>query len=106
MNYSSGEQAGYGVGAQRQKALPSSEAVSVEQLSRAVGQHALLQAEIDRRIALHIVQMREDLRSAKDEVCSLRAQLDQLIGNLAQALGSTVGQQAHRRKRAASIALR
>jgi LPS O-antigen subunit length determinant protein (WzzB/FepE family) len=73
--------------------VESSVEVSVQELSRAVGRHALLQVEIDRKIALHIVEMREELRLAKSELQSLRAQMDQLIHSLAQALESTLRQQ-------------
>jgi hypothetical protein len=90
MNYSLVEQEGSGTATKRQKDFPSNEEVSVQELSRAVGQHALLQAEIDGKIASHIIAMRDDLRAAKEEIGSLRAQMDQLIRSLAQALESTV----------------
>lgn len=86
MNYSLSEHAGAGTAAKRYKEPQPGEIAGVEELSRAVGQHALLQAEIDRKIAVHIVEMREQLRSAKDEVRSLQAQVDQLIHGLARAL--------------------
>ena len=47
MNYSLVEQVGSGATTKRQRDFPSNEEVSVQELSRAVGQHALLQAEID-----------------------------------------------------------
>ena len=97
MNYGLVEQADRSAADRRQKefssSVESSVEVSVQELSRAVGQHALLQVEIDRKIALHIVEMREELRLAKSELQSLRAQMDQLIHGLAQALESTLRQQ-------------
>jgi hypothetical protein len=94
MDYGLVEQADRCAADRRQKEfssnVESSVEVSVQELSRAVGQHALLQVEIDRKIALHIIEMREELRLAKDELQSLRAQIDQLIHGLAQALESTL----------------
>jgi len=92
MNYSLEEQGGSAAATKRPRNFPSNEEVSVQELSRAVGQHALLQAEIDRKIASHIIAMRDDLRSAKEEIGSLRAQMNQLIHSLAQAVESTLGQ--------------
>lgn len=92
MNYSLVEQAGSATTTKGQKGLLTNEEVSVQELSRAVGQHALLQAEIDGKIASHIIAMRDDLRAAKEEIGSLRAQMDQLIHSLAQALESSVRQ--------------
>ena len=92
MNYSLVEQGGSAAATKRPRNFPSNEEVSVQELSRAVGQHALLQAEIDRKIASHIIAMRDDLRSAKEEIGSLRAQMNQLIHSLAQAVESTLGQ--------------
>jgi hypothetical protein len=92
MNYSLVEREGSGTATKRQKDFPSNEEVSVQELSRAVGQHALLQAEIDGKIASHIIAMRDDLRVAKEEIGSLRAQVDQLIHGLSQALQSTLSQ--------------
>jgi LPS O-antigen subunit length determinant protein (WzzB/FepE family) len=93
MNYGLVEQADRSAADRRQKEFSSSVEVGVQELSQAVGQHALLQVEIDRKIALHIVEMREELRLAKSELQSLRAQMDQLIHSLAQALESTLRQQ-------------
>jgi hypothetical protein len=97
MNYGLVEQVDRCAADRRQKEFSSkaesSVAASVQELSRAVGQHALLQVEIDHKIASHIVEMREELRLAKSELQSLRAQMDQLIHSLAQALESTLRQQ-------------
>ena len=59
---------------------------SIEQLARAVGEHALRQAEIDQRMATRLIELRDELGTAKDEIRSLRAQVDQLIQGLSQGL--------------------
>src|ERR1700730_15342525 len=79
MNYGLVEQADRSAADRRQKEfssnVESSVEVSVQELSRAVGQHALLQVEIDRKIALHIIEMREELRLAQALESTLRQQV-------------------------------
>jgi predicted SAM-dependent methyltransferase len=60
--------------------------LSVEELGRAVGEHALLQTEVNRQMALRIVEMREEMREAKKQIESLQERIDGLIGSMAQAL--------------------
>ena len=93
MNYNLVEQVGSGTAAQKQKESPSGETLTVEELSQAVGKHALLQAEVDQTIASHIIAIREELRSTKDEVQSLREQMEHLIRSLTHALDGTRGPQ-------------
>jgi hypothetical protein len=93
MNYNLTEQAGSRTAAQKQKDFPSPETLTVEELSQAVGKHALLQVEVDQKIASHIVAMREEFRSAMSEVQALRAQMDQLVRGLTDAVNSTRGPQ-------------
>jgi hypothetical protein len=88
MNYNVMEQMNGGTATPTQMGFPSRETLTVEELSQAVGKHALLQVEVDKKIALHIVAMREELRSTKNEVESLRAQMDQLIRGLTLAVDS------------------
>lgn len=59
---------------------------TLEELSRAVGQHALLQAEIDQKMATRVVAIGEELRAAQEEIRSLRGQIEQLIQGLSQGL--------------------
>jgi tetratricopeptide (TPR) repeat protein len=73
--------------------FPSPETLTVEELSQAVGRHALLQVEIDQKIASHIVAMREEFRSTMNEVQALRAQMDQMVRGLADAVNSARGPQ-------------
>jgi tetratricopeptide (TPR) repeat protein len=73
--------------------FPSPETMTIEELSQAVGKHALLQVEIDQKIASHIVAMREEFRSTMNEVQALRAQMDQLVRGLTDAVNSTCGPQ-------------
>jgi hypothetical protein len=61
--------------------------LSVDQLARAVGEHALCQAEIDQKMATRIIELRDELGTAKDEIESLRSQMNQLMQGLSQALG-------------------
>ena len=63
--------------------------VTVEELDRAVGENALLQVEVSRQMALRIVEMREELRAAKDEIASLRRQLEQLTLGVQQTFEVT-----------------
>ena len=42
--------------------------LSVDQLARAVGEHALRQAEIDQKMATRIIELRDELSAAKDEI--------------------------------------
>lgn len=65
---------------------PSERQTSIDQLARAVGEHALRQAEIDQRMATRLIELRDELGVAKDEIRSLRAQVDQLIDGISQGL--------------------
>ena len=62
--------------------------LSIDQLASAVGEHALRQAEIDQKMASRIIELRNELNSAKDEIRSLRAQFDQLIQGISQGLAT------------------
>ena len=59
---------------------------AIDQLARAVGEHALRQAEIDQRMATRLIELRDELSTAKDEIRSLRAQVETLIHGLSQGL--------------------
>jgi len=60
--------------------------LNVDQLAQAVGEHALRQAEIDQKMATRIIELRDELNSAKDEINALRSQIHQLIQGLSQGL--------------------
>ncbi len=70
----------------RHPLTPTERLLTVDQLARAVGEHALRQVEIDQKMATRIVELRDELGAAKDEIRSLRAQLEQLIQGLSQGL--------------------
>src|ERR1700740_3105542 len=53
--------------------------------AKAVGENALLQAEVNRQMAFRIVQMREEISAGKTEIASLRRQVDDLIRGMGQA---------------------
>lgn len=82
------EQMGTAIEARKRRdtAPKRNEEAALDELSRAVGQHALLQAEIDQKMAKRIVTMGEDLRVAQEDIRSLRGQIDQLIQGLSQGL--------------------
>jgi DNA-binding ferritin-like protein len=80
---------------QSQRPEASSERqLSFDQFTRAVGDHALRQAEIDQKMATRIVELRDDLSAAKDEIRSLRSQVEQLIQGLSQGLAVAQQQSA------------
>jgi ribosomal protein L16 Arg81 hydroxylase len=65
---------------------PADRQLAIDQLARAVGEHALRQAEIDQRMATRLIELRDEHDSAKDEIRALRAQVEQLIHGLSQGL--------------------
>ena len=65
---------------------PTERQPAIDQLARAVGEHALRQAEIDQRMATRLIELRDELSTAKDEIRSLRAQVETLIQGLSQGL--------------------
>ena len=60
--------------------------VSFDQFASAVGEHALRQAEIDQKMAMRIIELRDELSAAKAEINALRSQVDKLIQGLSQGL--------------------
>jgi polyhydroxyalkanoate synthesis regulator phasin len=93
-------------GTQSQRPDASSERqLSLDQFSRAVGDHALRQAEIDKKMATRIVELRDDLSAAKDEIRSLRSQIEQLIQGLSQGLAIAQQQSAIATKSALQASL-
>lgn len=69
--------------------------LTVDQLARAVGEHALRQAEIDQKMATRIIELRDELSASKNEIRSLRAQFEQLMQGLSQGLALAHPQSAH-----------
>ena len=67
---------------------------AIDQLARAVGEHALRQAEIDQRMATRLIEVRDELSTARDEIRALRAQVEQLIQGLSQGLAFAHGHSA------------
>lgn len=65
---------------------PNERQTSIEQLASAVGEHALRQAEIDQRMATRLIELRDELSAAKNEIRSLGAQVETLIQGLSQGL--------------------
>jgi DNA-binding ferritin-like protein len=79
--------------------------LGVDELARAVGEHALRQAEIDQKMATRILDLRDELNSAKSEINSLRSQLNQLIQGLSQGLAIAQQQSATTTKSALQTSL-
>jgi DNA-binding ferritin-like protein len=79
--------------------------LDVDQLARAVGEHALRQAEIDQKMATRILELRDELNSAKNEISSLRSQINQLIQGLSQGLAIAQQQSAAATKSALQTSL-
>jgi hypothetical protein len=73
---------------------PTDRQPAIDQLAQAVGEHALRQVEIDQRMATRIIELRDELSAAKDEIRSLRAQVNQLIQGLSQGLALAHSQSA------------
>ena len=76
------------------RAVPPERQLAINQLARAVGEHALLQVEIDQKMATRILELRDELRAAKEEVRSLKAQVEQLLQGLSQGLALAHSQSA------------
>jgi hypothetical protein len=60
--------------------------LAIDQLARAVGEHAMRQVQIDQKMATRILELRDELNAAKDEIRSLHGQVEQLIQGLSQGL--------------------
>jgi hypothetical protein len=73
---------------------PTERQSAIDQLAGAVGEHALRQAEIDQRMATRLIELRDELNAAKDEIHSLRAQVETLIRGLSQGLATAHTQSA------------
>jgi|SRR5579863_4192667 DNA repair exonuclease SbcCD ATPase subunit len=86
--------------AQPENARSSERQLTVDQLARAVGEHALRQIEIDQRVASRVLELRAELNATKDEIRSLRAQVEQLVQGLSQGLGLARSQSANMTQRA------
>jgi predicted SAM-dependent methyltransferase len=71
--------------------LPKRES-NTDALAKAVGENALLQAEVNRQMALRIVQMREEIGAGRNEIATLRRQVDHLIRGIGQAFALSHGQ--------------
>lgn len=78
----------------RHPLAPLERPLTVDQLARAVGEHALRQAEIDQRIATRILELRDELAGAKDEIRTLQGQIEQLMHGLSQGLSLAHSQSA------------
>jgi len=71
-----------GIGTPRE---PGTE-LTMEELSRAIGENALLQTEVSRQMALRLVELRDQGQTAKAEIEQLRGQLQQLAYGVGHVL--------------------
>ena len=83
MNDNLVEQARRGTEAQNQEELSSGAGPAVGELSQAVGEHALLQAQVDVKVASHLIGIVDELQSTQKEVEALRTRMDELERDLA-----------------------
>src|SRR4051794_20943043 len=60
--------------------------LTLEQLSRAVGENALLQTEVSREMALKLVELRDEIRIARTEIERLQGQIEHFLGGVTRAL--------------------
>ena len=74
---------------------PTQRQLEIDQLASAVGEHALRQVEIDQKMATRIVELRDELSAAKDEIRALRSQVDQLLQALSQGIALARQQSAN-----------
>ncbi len=58
----------------------------LDKLATAVAQNALLNAEVDQRIAAHVMQARQEIVAMKGEVESLRRQIEHMLRGMAHVL--------------------
>jgi hypothetical protein len=79
----------------RSALAPLERPLTIDRLARAVGEHALRQAEIDQKMATRLLELRDELSASKGEIRSLHAQVDQLIQGLSQGLALVHSQSAH-----------
>lgn len=89
----------------RHSVVPTERSLTVDQLARAVGEHALRQAEIDQKMARRLLELRDELTASKEEVRLLRSQVDQLIQGLTQGLSLTRQQSASAAQSALQVSL-
>jgi Tfp pilus assembly protein PilO len=68
---------------------PGAYKADLEKLATAVAENALLNTEVDRRIAVNLMQAREEIVSMKEEVESLRRQFENLTRGMAHVLEAT-----------------
>lgn len=65
------------------------QAVTLEQLSQAVADNALLNAEVDRKIVTRLMEAREEIKATQRDVQNLQQQFAQFVRNLGQVIEAT-----------------
>src|SRR3954451_20321730 len=70
--------------------------LTLEQLSRAVGENALLQTEVSRQMALKLIELRDEIRTAKMEIERLQGQIEHFLGGVSRALEINAMKTSHR----------
>lgn len=58
----------------------------IERLSKAVGENALLSSEVDRQLALRLLEVREEVRAANSDLAGLRQQLDHFAQGIVHSM--------------------
>lgn len=66
-----------------------SQAMTIEQLSQAVAENALLNTEVDRKIVARLLEVQEELKATQRTVRDLQQQFLQLLRNLGHVIETT-----------------
>jgi len=72
--------------------------ITIDELARAVAQNALLNAEVDQKLAMRLIETREELEATQEALMALRRQFEQFTNGMARVLESigTNGQPRNR----------
>lgn len=66
--------------------IPADQSVTLEQLTQAVADNALLNAEVDRKILARLLEAREEIKATQRAVEDLRQQFEQMVRNVGQVV--------------------
>lgn len=66
--------------------IPADQSVTLEQLTQAVADNALLNTEVDRKILARLLEAREEIKATQRAVEDLRQQFEQMVRNVGQVV--------------------
>jgi hypothetical protein len=61
---------------------------TIDELARAVAQNALLNTEVDQKLAARLIETREELKATREALMTLRRQFETFTHGMAQVLES------------------